>query len=181
MLTRIFSYHQVMPCYLDFIFVFGLSKNARELRFSGFREQLSLKTSASNPAIPSLGRSGRSFQLCYNLKGVARISMETPIEWSIRQVAIHHQFDVSEGTALWIITKGDLEIKDRVKALTGKEGRAEDRAFDSPAQCLKSSLAVHLLNCSWSTEDWRWYIQHLEDAIDDEVRCPDICLRRTTR
>ncbi|KAL9633796.1 MAG: hypothetical protein Q9204_003253 [Flavoplaca sp. TL-2023a] len=157
-----------MPSYLDFIFVFGLSNSARELRFSGFREQMSLPASAVNLAIPGMGRSGRSFQLCYNLKGVACISTQKPVQWSIRQAAIHHQFDIQEGTTLWIVTKGDLEIKERVKALTGKDGRPEDRAFESPEKCLKSSLAVHLLNCHWSTEDWRWYIQHLEDAIESE-------------
>ncbi|KAL8754822.1 MAG: hypothetical protein Q9199_004065 [Rusavskia elegans] len=169
MLTRILTYHQVMPSYLDFLFVFGLSNSARELRFSGFRQQISLPDRAENPAIPGMGRSGHSFQMCYNLKGVACISTEKPAQWSIRQAAIHHQFDMEEGTALWIVTKGDLEIKDRVKTLTGKDGRPEDRAFDSPEKCLKSNLAVHLLICHWSTEDWRWYIQHLEDAIEEET------------
>ncbi|KAL8998394.1 MAG: hypothetical protein Q9169_002522 [Polycauliona sp. 2 TL-2023] len=153
MLTRILTYHQVMPAYLDFIFVFGLSNSARELRFSGFREQLTLSDGA----------------MCYNLKGVACISSENPVQWSIRQAAIHHQFDVEEGKALWIITKGDLEIKDRVKALTGKDGRVKDRAFEDPESSFTSSLAVHLLNCHWSTEEWRWYIQYLEDAIEDET------------
>ncbi|KAL8772819.1 MAG: hypothetical protein Q9209_002164 [Squamulea sp. 1 TL-2023] len=158
-----------MPSYLDFMFVFGLSNSARELRFSGFREQVSLKTSAVSLVAPSMGRSGHSFQLCYNLKGVARISTEKPIQWSVRQIAIHHQFDVDEGTALWIVTKGDLEIKDRIKALTGKDARPDYRALASPEECLKSSLAVHLLNCHWSVGDWRWYIQYLEDAIDNET------------
>ncbi|CAO1606007.1 hypothetical protein XANCAGTX0491_009506 [Xanthoria calcicola] len=169
MLTRILTYHQVMPSYLDFMFVFGLSNSARELRFSGFRQQTSLPDRARNPAIPGMGRSGSSFQMCYNLKGVARIVPTNPAQWSIQQAAIHHQFDIEEGTALWIVTKGDLEIKDRVKALTGKGGRPEDRAFESPAECLKSSLAVHLLLCHWSIEEWRWYIQHLEDAIEAET------------
>ena len=161
-----------MPSYLDFMFVFGLSNSARELRFSGFRQQTSLSDRAGNPAIPGMGRSGSSFQMCYNLKGVACIVPKTPAQWSIQQAAIHHQFDIEEGTALWIVTKGDLEIKNRVKALTGKDGQPEDRAFESPAECLKSSLAVHLLLCHWSIEEWRWYIQHLEDAIEAEVWYP---------
>ncbi|KAL8652195.1 MAG: hypothetical protein Q9210_002830 [Variospora velana] len=169
MLTRILTYHQVMPCYLDFMSVFGLSKSARELRFSGFRAQVLLKNPAPDSAIPDLGRSGRHFQMCYNLKSVARVPDEKRVLWSIRQAAIYHQFDIEKGTALWIVTKGNLEIKDRIKTLTGKDGRAEDRAFDTPEQCLKSSLAVHLLHCHWSTEDWRWYVQSLEDQIDTET------------
>lgn len=172
MLTRILTYHQVMPCYLDFMSVFGRSKSARELRFSGFRAQTLLKNPAPDSAIPDLGRSGRHFQMCYNLKGVARVPHGKSMLWSIRQAAVYHQFDIEKGTALWIVTKGNLEIKDRIKALTGKDGRTEDRAFDTPEQCLKSSLAVHLLHCHWSTEDWRWYVQFLEEQIDAEVGTP---------
>lgn len=158
-----------MPCYLDFMSVFGLSKSARELRFSGFREQVLLQSSSPDLSVPGLGRSGRQIQLCYNLKGVARMGTGKNLQWSIRQAAIHHQFDVETGTALWIVTKGNLEIKERIEALTSKDGRPEDRAFETPAQCLKSSLAVHLLLCYWSIEDWRWYLQHLEDQVDHEV------------
>lgn len=158
-----------MPCYLDFMCVFGLSKSARELRFSGFRAQVLLKDPSPDSAIPDLGRSGRHFQMCYNLKGIARIPNGKSMLWSIHQAAIYHQFDIEKGTTLWIVTKGNLDIKDRIKTLTGKDGRAEDKAFDTLEQCLKSSLAVHLLLCHWSTEDWRWYVQFLEDKIDDEV------------
>ncbi|KAL8972469.1 MAG: hypothetical protein Q9197_002762 [Variospora fuerteventurae] len=159
MLTRILTYHQVMPCYLDFMSVFGRSKSARELRFSGFRAQVLLKNPTPDSAMPDLGRSGRLFQMCYNLKSVARVPDEKACS----------VFDIEKGTALWIVTNGNLEIKDRIKMLTGKDGRAEDRAFDTPEQCLKSSLAVHLLHCHWSTEDWRWYVQSLEDQIDTET------------
>ena len=163
-----------MPCYLDYISVFGSHEFARDLRFSGFREQILLDRSVARLPIPDLGRSGRQFQLCYNLKAGARAS-DTPTaagrnEWHIRQAAFHHQFDVDEGTTLWIVTKGNLDIKERIQSLTGEEGRDEDRAFATPEQCFRSSLPVHLLYCQWSTEEWRWYIQSLEDDIDQEVR-----------
>lgn len=166
MLLRILTYHQVMPNYLDFIAVFGSQSKLRDLRFSGFREQLSLTFPSKAPEIRSLGRSGRQYQLCYNLKGVEK-SIDK--HWSIRQVAVHLQFDVEEGTTLWIITKGDLELKNRVEDMTGPKGRPEDRAFDTPAHCFRSSLAVHLLQCSWSTEGWRWYIQWLEVVLEEDT------------
>ncbi|OCK89415.1 uncharacterized protein K441DRAFT_644795 [Cenococcum geophilum 1.58] len=172
MLVRILSYHQVMPGYLDFISVFGAQNLPRDLRFSGFREQTLLSNSARRQSVPALGRSGRQFQLCYNLKTVSCLSPSTPTknkEWSIRQAAFHHQFDVDEGTTLWIVTKGNLEIKKRIQDMTGKDGRPEDKSFGTPAECFKSSLAVHLLNSHWSTEDWRWYVQWLEDVVDNET------------
>jgi len=70
MLSIILTYHQVMPAYLDFVFAFGAQSDPRDLRFSGFQEQTMLKTPQPGIEIPELGRSGRQFQLCYNLKGV---------------------------------------------------------------------------------------------------------------
>ena len=174
MLVRILSYHQVMPEYLDFISVFGTQSLPRDLRFSGFREQTLLSNYARRRSVPALGRSGRQFQLCYNLKAVNCLSpIGTPTknkEWSIQQAAFHHQFDVDEGTTLWIVTKGGLEIKNQIQDMTGRDGRPEDKSFGTPAECFKSSLAVHLLNSHWSTEEWRWYVQWLEDVVDNEVK-----------
>jgi len=163
----------VMTGYLDFIFVFGSQTEPREIRFSGFREQTSLSNPARNPILPSLGRSGRLYQLCYNLKAVACLTPADTntkkAQWEICQAACHHQFDVEEGTTLWIIAKGDRELKDRIQEMTGVHGRAQDRAFDAPLECFRSSLAVHLLQCNWSVEEWRWYIQWLENVTELEV------------
>lgn len=123
--------------------------------------------------MPELGRSGRHFKLCYNLKGVTlkkesneNIKLN---EWSIRQAAVYHQFDVVNGTTLWIVTKGRTDILDRYKELTGPNGRAEDKSFGTLEECFRSSFAAHLLYCHWSTEDWRWYVRWLEEVIDAEV------------
>ena len=163
MLTLIMTYHQVMATYLDFMLVFGAQSKQRDLRFSGFREQTMISSPARGLRIPELGRSGRQFQLCYNLKSVAYKTEQN--EWSVRQAAIHHQFDVEEGTALWIVTMGRTDLLDRFKELTGKDARPQDKSFATPEECFRSSLAVHLMYCYWSTENWRWYIQHLETAF----------------
>ena len=174
MLVQILTYHQVMPVYLDFIFVFGAQSDPRDLRFSGFRQQSMMRDSPRGPSIPGLGRSGRQFQLCYNLKGVTLKTKNAEninlSEWSIRQAAIHHQFDVIYGTTLWIVTKGRLDMHQRFKHLTGRDGQPEDKSFGDVYECFRSSLAAHLMYCHWSTEGWRWYIRWLEDVIDKEVR-----------
>jgi hypothetical protein len=179
MLLRILTYHQVMSGFLDFLSVFGLKdeKNeARDLRYSGFREQTTFSDPISGSVIPQLGRHGRQFQLCYNLKSVvcksaARVALVDK-DWSIRQGAFHHQFDIQEGTTLWIVTQGRKDIKERVQKLTGDNGRPEDRDFSTPAQCFRASLEVHLLYCHWSTERWRWYVQWLEEVIEEKVSTP---------
>lgn len=152
-LTQIMTYHQVMPVYLDFMLVFGAQSDAKDLRFSGFREQIRLKVQPSRHVIPELGRSGRLFQLCYNLKGVqAKKQSNENIkldEWSIRQAAIFHQFDVEHGTTLWIVTKGGKDILNRYKELTGPDGRPGDKTFTDTEACFRSSLSTHLLICHW--------------------------------
>ncbi|KAL9594292.1 MAG: hypothetical protein Q9179_005463 [Wetmoreana sp. 5 TL-2023] len=162
-----------MPGYLEFVSVFGIHNHFREPRFSGFRDQCSF-TKNTKLEVDSLGRSGRQFQLCWNLKAPGKwteVGTLTPgsEKWSVRQGAFHHQFDVENGTTLWIITKPGLDIKDRIQDVTGKSGNEEDRRFTNPEQCMRSSFAIHLLIGHWATEKWRQYFQWLEDKIEDET------------
>jgi hypothetical protein len=175
MLHRILTYHQVMPGYLDFLSVFGTQNEARDLRFSGFRDQTFLKqTTSPRPLeIESLKRSGRRYQLSYNLKAVASKSLAgTEVsnqQWYIPQAAFHHQFDVVHGTALWIVTQGHSSIKERIEDMVSIRGRPEDRAFANREGCFRTTLTTNLLYCHWSTEEWRWYIQWLEEVMEKEV------------
>jgi hypothetical protein len=62
--TQIFTYHQVLPAYLDFYFEFGVRIDAYDLRFCNFRKQIHLKLQPADLVIPALGRSGRHYQPC---------------------------------------------------------------------------------------------------------------------
>lgn len=174
MMTKILTYHQVMPVYLDFMSVFGEYSDQRDLRFSGFREQSMMRKNQTGLVVPGLRRSGRQFQLCYNLKCASLIKADkqapTTNVWSIQQAAIHHQFDIIEGTTLWIVTKGHLDLQQRFKELTVRDGQPEDvLSFDTPEDCFRSTLAAHLIYCHWSTDDWRGYIRWLEMVIEYEA------------
>ncbi|KAL6708222.1 hypothetical protein ACN47E_003406 [Coniothyrium glycines] len=176
-LIQLLTFHQVMPTYLDFILGFGAQSDVRDLRFSGFREQIRLKKPVNDLALPQLGRSGKFFQICYNLRGVqfkSRGNENVKLnEWSIHQAAFYHQFDVEHGTTLWIATKGGKDILERYKELIGPVGRPEDRTYDDTAACFRSSLSVHLLFCHWSTENWRGYIRWLEEVSNHQVSSLD--------
>jgi hypothetical protein len=170
---QILTFHQVMPAYLEFIQVFGQQADQPDPRFSSFRDQTNIGQSSQHLAVPPLGRSGRQFQLCYNLKNIG-LKREDPKdilknEWSIRQVAVHHQFDVVEGTTLWILTKGDLDLHQRFKELTGKDARTEDKSFGTVEESFRSSLSAHLLWCYWSLDDWGAYLKWIEAAVRAEV------------
>lgn len=173
MLTEILTFHQVMPQFLDFMLIFGLQSHSRDLGFSNFCEQVSIQKNKNVFHIERLGRSGRQYQLCYNLKGVTLKSPDsknpTNQVWSIRQAAFYHRFDVVGGNTLWILTKGGTDLDSRFKELTGRNAQPEHRSFENLVACFKSSLSTHLLWCHWSTEDWRGYLRWLEYLVDNEV------------
>lgn len=182
-----------MPGYLDFLFAFGRQTKHRELRFSAFREQRyldgrrvvqaavhgGLGTKVSGPRVLPLGRSGRGWQICYNMKTVVNKAVQSVLapgserpDWSIRQAAFHHQFDIENGRTVWITASGHQDIQNRVQELTGKiNGREEDRDYSNPTNSFKSSLATHLLFSHWSAQGWREYLGYLEDEVD-RVRPP---------
>ena len=163
MLTRILTFHQVMAECLEFILVDDRSA------FSGFRERLELQDSPRTVPIPSLGRSGQQFQLCYNLKSVYLNTEDEDLDDNvdyIHQAAIYHQFDVIVGKALWIVTKGDQRLRRRLQELTGEDARKEDKNFSSVEESFRSSLSAHLVLCHWSTENWHFELSGLEECID---------------
>lgn len=167
-----------MPDYLDHLFIFGRQTDQRDVGFGSFREQMSLRGSSTSHRIAPLGRSGRQYQLCYNLKGVsspknANYSLEGK-QFSIRHAAVYHRFDVVGGNTVWIVTKGHTDVHERIKELTRRDARPEDRSFNTPEECFRSSLSAHLLFCHWATEDWREYIRWLEEVIQQEVRCSNL-------
>lgn len=97
MLMTIFSYHQVMPAVLDFLFPFGRQEYAKDFHFSGFRQDTCLAEFERGLQIPELGWSGLGIQLCYGLKSVETSLSQPEWPWSIRQCAIHHSLDLESG------------------------------------------------------------------------------------
>jgi hypothetical protein len=175
-LRRLSSYHQITPHFLDFIDVYGhISGNDRDLRFSGFRTELYLQNPPAGCVIDDLGRSGRHYQLCYNMKTVVQKGQLSDkgsgaIPWKIRQAAIHHQFDVgtTNGAQVWVFGDPHGEIKDRVADIVHVQENHKHR-FGTTSQSLKSSLDIHLEIARWSTGGWRRYILFLEETIQNLV------------
>ena len=170
MLMSVFTYHQVMPAFLDFLFPFGLQEYPQDFDFSGFRQHTTLSDFDRVLTIPEVGRSGRGYQFCYSLKAVEESRSQIEWPWSIRQTAIHHSFDVDHGRANWIVIKGDQLMKNRIRLAikdTGLTGTSDlhcvDRAF-------VSTLVIHMVICDWSCESWRWYINFLREKFQGATR-----------
>ena len=166
MLMLVFSICQVMPEFLDFLFLFGYQTQAEDLYFSGFREKTRLTSRDRGTVIPSHLRSGYELQVCYSLKSVEQSVGQPHWPWSIRQCATHHTFDVKSGRAEWIIIKGNKEIAKRVRSATGNHGPNVFSSFDDVNTAFSAALYIHLIICEWSAENWRWYIKFLEQEID---------------
>lgn len=154
-----------MPGYLDFLHGFGAQDNARGKFFTGFYQQTMLGEDSQLAQMSD--RSWRQYQLCYNLRGVTSKPMSHgQVEWSVRQAAVHHQFDVVDGTAVWIVTKGGKDLLERVDNLA--KGYKKP-SLETPQACFRTSLDVHRMFSHWSAEDWRRYVDYLEDNLNSDV------------
>lgn len=139
----------------------------KDFHFSGFREESQFASRNNERRVPDLGRSGLGIRLCYNLRSVERTKDQTELPWSIRQTAVYHEFDMKTGRAVWIIVKGNKLIRNRMREASASP------AFSPKSSCsdrFSASLAPHLLLCDWSGENWRWYINDLEDQLQGLTR-----------
>jgi hypothetical protein len=73
MLMFVFTYYQIMPDFLDFIFPFGKQLYTQDFHFSGFRHEERLSEDDRGLNLSHLGRSGRDVRMCYSLKSVEPI------------------------------------------------------------------------------------------------------------
>lgn len=166
-----------MPNFLDFVFPFGHQHYAEDFHFSGFREDTRLLPTDGGLHIPEIGRSGQEIRMCYSLKSVEPLKVDSDgtnsdWPWSVRQTALYHSFDLLTGKASWVVIKGSHLMRDRIKSATepSQEEPAELNSFGSTASAFASALATHLVLCDWCDEDWRWYITFLEKRLQHLTR-----------
>lgn len=168
MLMLCFTYFRVIPEFVDFLFAFGHQSHAQDPCFSSFRQRTRLANLTRTFDIHELAWSGNEIQMCYNLKSVER-SGSDPGDWSIRPYAVHHTFDVKCIRANWIVIKGNKAMKDHIEQATG--GRScGDMSFETLDRAFAASLVTHLVFCDWAAEQWRWYINNLEDQFQNTSR-----------
>ncbi|KAL8713930.1 MAG: hypothetical protein Q9220_002076 [cf. Caloplaca sp. 1 TL-2023] len=168
MLMLCFSRFHAMPEFVEFLFSFGYQSHARDPFFSAFHQKTHLTARNGTFAIPELAWSGREIQVCYNLKAAEPSGSES--QWSIRDCAIHHTWDLENIRADWIIIKGNDWVRRRIEEQTGAGSGVTPLSFETLDRAFAASLATHLLLCEWAFESWRWYIQSLESQIQNTSR-----------
>ena len=166
MLLLAFYFFQVIPEFLEFLFLFGHQEQAVDLYFNAFRHNSRLRTQEQSLKVPEWSWSGFELQMCYGLKSVERSAGQTASPWSIRHCAIHHTFDMAYLRTVWIFIKGNKTMESRIRSATDNYGPEVLSSFNKIDSAFAAALGVHLLLCDWSAENWRWYIKFLEQELD---------------
>ena len=157
----------IMPEFLEFLFPFGLREHAEDFYFGGFRQHISLREQELNILGPcSRSLMGR-FEICFNLRSAEPWGDS---DWSIRHCAFYHSFSVRQVQSQWAIVKGDDLIRRRIESMFGPSGTCQASDFESLARAFMVSLDTHLVFCNWSAENWRWYINTLEEKFQSLTR-----------
>ena len=162
-----FTYFQVIPEFLDFLFLFGKQEHAQDLYCSGFYQRTCLTGVRLGTKADTRKWSGRDMQVCYSLKSVESSPSQEHWPWSIRHCAVHHSFDTENIRSTWLIIKGDSLIEERIQLATSeKEAPMGNLAFETIEGAFGAALTTHLILCDWSAENWRWYIKFLEESFE---------------
>jgi hypothetical protein len=161
------SYYQIPPSFLDFVFTFGKKINARDNHFSGLRDESRMSESSGGYSLPKMFRSGRELRLCYNFRSVEFSPTEMDMPWSIRQCAIYQSLDLETGRLLCVHVKANKVIRDRIQSEVTLQSQSGGGLL-----CTMFSvfLSTHIIMCDWSSENWRWFINDLEDRLHNVGR-----------
>lgn len=170
MLTALMTHHQVMPVFLDFLFLFGYQEYPQDFYFSGFRSETRLTEQERSLCLPLLGRSGYTAQMCYNLKSPEESPIHSQWPWSIRTAAIYHSWDIETGRTAWISVKGNDLLQKRIRSESCNPSSHPPAGLPQRTASLDASLSAHLLFCDWAVENWRWYITFLEEEVQERTR-----------
>ncbi|KAJ9644872.1 hypothetical protein H2204_001334 [Knufia peltigerae] len=169
MMSEILSYHQVMPSFIDLMASFGRGA-PYDYQYCGFRSDIRLSMRNSALAVPRIKRSGQVLELCYSLRAVEPSTSLLNWPWSIKQLAVSHTIDVETGQSTWLVFKADDTIKDRIMSATRSASLPQVNAFQDANEALASSFGIHLILCQWAAEHWRWYVNFLEQKVQDITR-----------
>lgn len=156
------TYWQIDAFFLNFLFLFGQRLTRKDSYFSSFR----CKYTAADRSSPDLDAAYVSADFCYNLQGVERHKTANMSQWSIRHTVIYHRLDFSTGSCTWLIVKGNDEVNRRIRATLQSTTLASQHPRD--ALC-EAALINEELAC-WSVENWRWYLDSLDEVLDEISR-----------
>jgi hypothetical protein len=171
MLALLFTFHQVMPQFLEVILSFGTFPGRNvptAFHRCVFRyEHFADLGDARQYNIPQLGRSGLGIRHCYNLWSVEKSDMDQgKCPWAIRQAGVYHSFDIDNGKATWIHVKANNIIQKRIKEATTSAKRLQVKDLQTVQGAFTATLITHLIIFEWCNESWRHYLSYWECELE---------------
>lgn len=139
---------------------------AQSLHSGDFFQRIYLSDAEKSLHVPKRAWSGYGFQNCYSLKSVEQSESQTDWPWSIRHCAVHHSFDVENVRSTWVVVKGNRLLEKRIASATSGRGPPEFSSYGTIDKAFAAALATHLLVIEWSAENWRCYINFLEEKFE---------------
>ncbi|GAB1319452.1 hypothetical protein MFIFM68171_09662 [Madurella fahalii] len=161
-LTLLLTHHQVMPSFLDFVFMFKARQHPLSHAF--FRAENYVEAGSQTLRLLNLGRSGVQIQHAFNLLTVEK-SPQDRNPWPLRHASLYHSLDLETGRSVFIFLKGNRELSKRVKEATERSRHLQPDTPRTPEQSLVASLQVHLIMLEWCAENWSEYIDDMEETL----------------
>lgn len=171
MLTDLLTYFQVMAGVVPMVASFGCDA-ARDYQHCQLESAVRLQPPGSGIAVPELNRSGRMYEIAYVFRTVERSENVPGMPWQIKQTCIYHNFDVVTGLAVWIMIKGSDCLRRRLtdELSSSPAILPTPRATERCAQAFGSTFNVQAMCADLSVENWRWYINFLEQEAQTMTR-----------
>ncbi|KAF3011734.1 hypothetical protein E8E14_010447 [Neopestalotiopsis sp. 37M] len=161
MLRRILSFHQVMPQFLEFLFEFGRKLRITTVRFNGFYSESVAKDPAVAQNVPD-GRSGYQYQMCYNMRSAIYEDEPEWKGWSIRQIAVYHNFDIRGAKQIWILGDPEATLAGVITDQYQGSPDTQRNRLGSISDSFRTSLDIHLVYIHQVAINWRTRISDLE-------------------
>lgn len=164
MLKDLLTYFQVMPSVIPLIGSFGIDAG-KDFQHCQFEANARFSPAELGLAVPELKRSGRTLEIAYLFRTVEPSSSIEGIPWQIKQTCVYHNFDVDTGLNTWIFIKGSDLVKRRIM-----DGICLPSSDTSPSEAFLFALSVHLMLAYLSVENWRAYVNSLEQKAQRVTR-----------
>jgi hypothetical protein len=156
-----------MSTFVDFVVTFKTRRDP--ISYAIFRHENYLEPHSPKFSLTARERSGVQIQHAFNLLSVERSRNEVELNaWPLRQIALYHSFDVISGQTLFIVLKGNREMKTRIVEEIRTHQALQPSLLTDPVHSFKASLLVQLMALEWCAENWGEYIDVFEEKVKDK-------------
>lgn len=156
------TYQQVSADFIDLLYSFGVASplGSNDFHHTRFIWEYTRESSPLPYSIPELGRSGVEMIVGYKLCGMEESDFDQ--KWTMRQTAVYHSLDISNGKSFWVTVKANGLIRNRIAEASSSSSGPLSIVPSDLQSSLRNALATHLIMLQWCTDGWRWYVSHLE-------------------